>query len=313
MIRLEFLSRVHGFSAAVAALFFFASSCAVAAIMFEPGHIYTTDYHSNVLSQHDEAGNLMGTLNLGRETKGLAFGPDGLLYVVTMPETFGYEVIAIDETGVVHQTYSGTTYVRGNLSYGKVSVDDKYLYVTGQDNLTRFEVNDPAASTVIYNDNQIYDVEILPSGNLLVASAYDIHEITVDGGFVRSIEPPGRLYTDVRGVEYDPATNDIFVTHLGHSNFFFRIMRVDYVTGALEESVQYHYADDMFVSRSGDLIVGSRTQVPGVFGFDLVQHGNVGATSQMFVTQYTIPEPAALLLCCIVGIAGSVGRRARET
>ena len=44
--------------------------------------------------------------------------------------------------------------------------------------LTRFYIGNPSSGTTIYSNNQIFDVEILPSGNLLVASAYEVNEIT---------------------------------------------------------------------------------------------------------------------------------------
>jgi hypothetical protein len=64
---------------------------------------------------------------------------------------------------------------------------------------------------------------------------------------------------DARGVEYDDVTGKIFVTHLGYSGFFLRLMRLDGATGALEDSVTFNHADDLFVTSSGDLLVGSRT------------------------------------------------------
>ena len=129
---------------------------------------------------------------------------------------------------------------------------------------------------------------------LLVASAYEVNEITNAGTLVRGIVPPNASFTDIRGVEYDPATNNLFVTHLGHSGFFFKIMRLDGTSGLLEESADFNYADDLFLTESADLLVGSRTQIPRVYSQELDQIGALGTTSdRMFVTQY-IPEPATI-------------------
>lgn len=207
-------------------------------------------------------------------------------------------------------TYASTSpYIGGNISYGKVAVGNGNIYVAGGNNLTRFQIGDSSSATTIYTTNQVYDVEVLPSGNLLVASAYEVQELTPAGTFIRNIEPSGSLYTDIRGVEYDPATNNVFVTHPGHTGFFFQIMRVDWLTGALEESITLNYADDLFLTREGDLLVGSRTQIPRLYSQDLDELGSLGGVQQMFVTQYTIPEPSTVLLVFSGGLALVVSRR----
>jgi hypothetical protein len=74
-------------------------------------------------------------------------------------------VLALDEAGVVHARYPGNVYVRGNISYGKLDVNEQYLYVAGQSWLTRFELGNPGSSSRIYTENQVFDVEIMSSGN----------------------------------------------------------------------------------------------------------------------------------------------------
>ena len=92
--------------------------------------------------------------------------------------TLSVRISGVDESGAVHARYPGNVYVRGNLSYGKLAVDGERLYVAGQDRLTRFELGDPGSATAIYDANQVFDVEILSNGNLLVASAYRVAEIS---------------------------------------------------------------------------------------------------------------------------------------
>src|SRR5437763_1837006 len=79
-----------------------------------------------------------------------------------------FAVLALDGSGTVHQTYAGPVYVAGNLSFGKIAIDDQYLYVAGQDQLTRFLLGDPNSGSVIYTNNQVFDAAPLPSGDLLV-------------------------------------------------------------------------------------------------------------------------------------------------
>jgi hypothetical protein len=267
---------------------------AYADFSFVPGDYYTSNYFSLVITQYDSSGTVVGSFtlpsNLGTEVRGLAFGSDNLLYA-TVVRGSGFAVLALNSSGAVQQTYPGSVYVAGNLSYGKIALDNQYIYVAGQDLLTRFTLGQPNSGMAIYTNNQVFDVKPLPNGHLLVASAYEIDEITNSGTFIRSIPLVGddNSYTDIRGIEYDPPTNKLFVTELGHTNFFFQIMRIDASTGVLERNVTFNYADDLFLDASGRLLVGSRTQTPNFYTQNLDQVGMLGDGQQMFVTQYPVP------------------------
>ena len=286
----------------------FSAAHLTADLTFAPGNYYTSDYSSRTITQYNNTGAVIGTLTLpsalGDGIQGLAFGADNLLYATVLRGSNGFAVLALDGSGGVQQTYAAPVYTAGNLSYGKIALDGQYLYVTGQNQLTRFLLGDPNSGTSIYTNNQVFDVKPLPSGNLFVASAYTIDEITKSGMVVRSISlQGGEYFTDIRGIEYNPTTNDLFVTHLGHSNFFFQIMRLDATTGLLEKNVTMNYADDMYLTSSGQLLVGSRTQVPRFYDQDLNQTGALGGGQQMFVTQYPIPEPAVIAYVCVGALA----------
>ena len=265
-----------------------------AAFSFTPGHIYTTNYFSLDIMDYDASGNFVDTLTLrsklGSETRGLAFGPDNLLYV-TMVYGSGFAVYALDSTGAVLQTYRySSLYVAGNLGFGKIAIDDRFIYVAGQDQLIRFGLGRPRSGRSIYTNNQVFDAKVLPNGNLFVASAYAIDEITREGAVVRHvILSGGPSFGDVRGVEYDPATDELFVTQLGYTNFNFQLMRINASTGQFEQSVTFNYADDLFLSESGTLLVGSTYQTPRIYSEDLNQLGTIGTAQRMFVTQYTGP------------------------
>jgi hypothetical protein len=261
------------------------------AFAFVPGHYYSSNYSSRVITQYDETGTVVGSHTippeLGQEVRGLAFGPDGLLYATLSRGSNGFAVLALRSDGSVAATYTGSVYVAGNLSFGKLAIDNQYLYVCGQDVVTRFAIGDPSTGTPIYMGFQIFDVKPLPNGNLFVAQASYIDEITNSGTFVRRIElTGGQFFTDIRGIEYHPATNILFVTHLGYSGFNFRIMRVNATTGALLSSVSWNYADDLFLDSSGQLLVGSATQNPTFFSQDLTQGDSLAGEPQMFVTQF---------------------------
>jgi DNA-binding beta-propeller fold protein YncE len=266
-----------------------------AAFTFTPGHIYTTNYSSLDIMEYDSSGNFVDSITLpsklGSETRGIAFGPDNLLYV-TMVRGSGFAVYALDSTGAVQQTYQKTSvYVAGNISFGKIAIDRRFIYVAGQDELIRFTLGRPRfGGRSIYTNNQVLDAKVLPRGSLFVASAYAIDEITNQGTLVRHIIlSGGPSFVDVRGIEYDPATDKLFVTELGYTNFFFQLMRINASTGQFEQSVTFSYADDLFLSESNTLLVGSRTDTPRVYSEELAQIGTIGTAQQMFVTQYTGP------------------------
>lgn len=290
---------------------------AFADFSFVVGDYYSANYFSRDITQYDSSGAVVGSFTLspalGDEIRGIAFGPDNLLYV-TVVRGSGFAVLALDNSGIVQQMYSGSVYFAGDISYGKVALDNQYLYVAGQDQLTRFDLGNPMSGTSIYTANQVYDIRPLPNGDLLVASAYKIDEITTSGSFVRTIPLVGddNFYTDIRGIEYNAITNDLFVTELGHTGFSFQIMRLDAATGVLEKNVEFNYADDLFLTSSGTLLVGSRTQTPHFFDLDLDSLGMLGDGQQMFVTQYTpIPEPSTIAFLLMGGAALFVGKSPR--
>jgi hypothetical protein len=257
-----------------------------------PGHYYTSNYFSRVIKEYDSTGFLVGSYTvpsaLGEEVRGLAFGPDGLLYVAVSRGSSGFTVVALRSDGNVAASYMGSAFVAGNLSYGKIAMDNQYLYVAGGGWLTRFLLGDPSSETMIYGDT--WDVKPLPNGNLFAVQQSWVDEITTSGAFVRRIELTGGgfddHFTDIRGLEYNPATNILFVTHLGGSGFAFRIIRLNATTGALLNSVEFNYADDMFLDASGNLLVGSTNQIPRFYSQDLVQGNSLNGGEQTFVTQY---------------------------
>jgi hypothetical protein len=158
----------------------------------------------------------------------------------------------------------------------------------------------------------VFDAKALPSGNLLVISAYQLQEITLDGVLVRTINPSIGL-GDARGVAYNPATDKIYVSMLGYTGEFSQVMRLDGVTGLVDMQVTYGYPDDLFLTNDGRLLVGSTYQAPAFFDLNLTQTGNLGSGSQSFVTQaIPVPEPGSVILASFAAIVGfGSGRFAR--
>lgn len=274
------------------------------AMSLTPGDIYTSNYFSNTINHYDTSGTLIDSLTLpstiGSEVKGLSFGDNGLLYAVTAKDS-GFNVVAFDGSGTVSESYSGPGYIAGNLSYGKIAFGTNgNFYVAGADNLVAF-TRGSSQGTVIRTDNQMFDVEVLPSGNLLSLSAYGLNELSPTGALVRSINTSIRL-VDARGVEFNPATGKVFVTMLGYTGQYFGLMRFDALTGQIEKNESFWYGDDMVLLADGRLLVGSRTLAPGLYDQDLHLVGTLGLQQQMFVTQMPVPEPSTYQLMLIGGL-----------
>ena len=272
---------------------------------FTPGHIYSTFReigNTQDIIEYSETGTVLGSLTPpslieGDELHGIAFGADGFLYAVKVHfAESGFSVLVLDSSGTVHAAYTMGGIYYGNLSYGKIALDQQYIYVAGGDDLVRFTVGSPNSGVSIYTNNQVFDVKILPNGHLFVAHAYGIDEITNAGTIVRSISLIGADFVDVRGIEYDPAIDKLFVTELGYTNFEFRLMRINASTGVLENSVYFVYGDDLFLTQSNTLLVGSRTETPRIYNENCEFLRTLGTAERMFVTQYisiVIPPPVS--------------------
>ena len=130
------------------------------------------------------------------------------------------------------------------------------IFVAGGDDVVRFTLGDPSSETSIYTNNQLFDVNILPSGHLFVCSAYQVDEITNTGGFIRTVvSSNGTDFVDMWGIEYNSATNKLFITQLGTTGSKYSILRVNATTGEIETGTLFNYANDLFLTQSGNLAV----------------------------------------------------------
>lgn len=225
------------------------------------------------------SGDILTALDDSQETRGIAFGPDNLLYVVTLASK-GYRVLAMNQLGTIQKTYvQEDARIGGNISFGKIIFQaDGRFYVGDLDGLTRFQIGDPSSKTRIWNSAGVYGMTRIPNGNLVLASSNEeLVEIREDGTRVRSIElsDPDKLATGLLGLSalrdvlYHPQEKALYVTHLGHSTFEWKIMKMDPQSGALRAIDQYWYADDLALLKDGSLLVGSRTKAPARYSTDL--------------------------------------------
>jgi hypothetical protein len=291
-----------------ATLLAFAVMCSLpaadASITFTPGHIYSTYTESSIagdpvyrnIIEYDASGTVLGSLVIpslvpNDELRGIAFGPDGLLYAVKVHVGIaGFTVLVLDSSGAVHRTYAmGGIYVFGTGSGGKIAVDPQYIYVAGGSDLVRFTVGDPNSGVSIYSKPEfdVLDVKILPNGHLFVSSSYQIDEITNTGTVVRTVATyNGIEFVDIQGIEYDPVTNKLFVTELGTLDATHTLLRLNASTGAIETTAFFYYAEDLFLTESRTLLVGSRFDAPRVYNENWAFVRRVGTAQRQFVTQY---------------------------
>ena len=248
-------------------------------------------------------------MDFGRATRGMVFGTDGLLYVTATNDIGNYEIFGYDGLGQEIANYSDNMPVVGNnVFYGNLAADGTNIYVGGSDGITKYEIGGNGVGTRIFGaqGQDAFDLEVLPNGNLLVASSHNITEITNSGATVREFNVDGFSFSSVRGVEFDPVNEKIYVTQLSGD----LLLRIDYETEVIDAQSTYWYGCDMHFSDAGELIVGSWTQAPGLFDRDLNFQGNFGAFD-MFVTQSSIPEPASLPILLLAAVLIVVAARRR--
>jgi hypothetical protein len=280
---------------AVLAAILLLPAIASAQFSFTRGHYYATRENNFGIRQYDAAGQIVGTLIAPQRARGLAFGKDGLLYVTVIPTgDDGFRVEALDASGLSHRTYSGSDYFYGDTGAGMLALDDTYLYVAGANKLTRFQIDNPSVRQVISNLHGINDVEVLPSGNLLVGSSFGVAEMTSSGTVLRNIP----LDSGGGPLEFDPAGNAIFVFHTGTSGSTITgLLKFDYTTLQVLGSADLT-AGDLFFTSSGQLLLSSpaftTTVGPRLFSTNFQLNSTFSGDNRGFVTQL-VPEPSSLL------------------
>jgi hypothetical protein len=278
-------------------------SNANAGLSFTPGHIYSTSTSGDTTNvmEYTADGTFLDSLTIPSllqddELRGIAFGPDGLLYAVMVHfADSGYQILALDSSGAVQQTYRmDGIYLFGGGSYGKIAIDHVgNMYVAGGSALVHFTIGDPNSGTVLYVPKlpQTEDIYILPSGHLFVAWDFGVDEITSTGSFVRTVvSSTGPDFVNIWGTEYNPATDKLFVTQLGAGSMY-SILRVNASTGDIETGTFFRYAADLFLTASGNLVVGSWTENAQIYDQDMMLVGPLGNEARFFVTQCPTGSP----------------------
>ena len=104
------------------------------------------------------------------------------------------------------------------------------------------------------------------------------------------VSSTGPDFVNIWGIEYNPATNKLFVTQLGAGSMY-SILRVNASTGDIETGTFFRYASDLFLTASGNLVVGSWTETARIYNQDMIFVGPLGTEQRFFVTQHPTGEP----------------------
>ena len=278
---------------------------------FTAGHFYASEELSPIITEYDSDGTVLDNLTVplgqNRELQGLGFGPDALLYG-TVCYGGALEVVAMNSSGSIVQQYSYPAFsIWNNTSYGKLVFDNAgRFYVGGADGIARFDIGNAASGTKVSTLTDIFDVDVLPNGNILATDSYDIFELAPNGDILGTLTKPAQWVTDIRGIAHDPTDADIlYASALGFGLNTNKIVKLDMATGLLLEQNDFH-GEDICIAEDGRVIFGSRTGAPGIFSDEL---GPLGGANKPFVTQF-IPEPTTVSLMSLGLLA--MGRRRKK-
>ena len=289
------------------------------AMTFTPGHLYASGGSLQgdlAINEYDAAGNLLSSMTppppisaIGGEARGMAFGPDGNLYVVRAAPTFGDPafVQALRSDGSVVRSYSLPASISSNAFLGRIAFDptgDRFYVATGL-GVYRFEGGSTTGSLFI--DAPAIDVEVLPNGELLVGGGDYLYHYSSSGEALSSFSllsdplgltdlPDPRLYF-ILGVEYDPSTNSTFVSAAGYTGLFDHIFRLDGFTNVITGlGTLTGGPADLYLTDARELLVGSRLLPARFSPTTLSSLGAIGTQDRAFVTEMPVPEPGAALL-----------------
>lgn len=307
------------------------------AFTFKPGDYYSST--GQAINHYGTNGALLESLSVttsGPETRGIAFGADGNLYIVrnntfTASGAGDASVDVIDKSGAVLRTYDFSGWIGGVLTTGNIQFapDGKSFYVGALDGVYRFTPEDTRGTKLI--DGGGLDIEVLSNGDILLAGGYELKRYDASGQLIATVDSYindplgltaemsafGVWLSDVNGIEFDETTNTTFVTMLGYSDMSYKILALDGFGNTLKGISYYEKGAEMVLTPSGDLVVASTTQAPGIFavgtGMPLAINlaGRFEGAPALFVTAMPVPEPqtAMLTLAGLATLAAAIRRR----
>ena len=249
-----------------------ALSFSAGAFEFASNDVYASAFYSMTINHYRADGTYVESMVLsstyGTQVHSLAFGPDGLLYAVTATSG-GFAVVAVDSSGTAHGVYNSAIHIEGSPDDGKITFGaNGVFYVTAQKWLTAFQIGSPTGSVIytsnLSSSNLLSAAAVLPTGNLLVLSAFSLDEITSSGTVVRNILSSQYLNW-AGGLAYDKDNDTIFVSNWGSfTGYDASILAIRGSTGHIINGGALPYAKGLLVTSNKQLFIGSWGWAPEV-------------------------------------------------
>jgi hypothetical protein len=268
------------------------------AFELDPALHYSTS--ESAINAYDDTGALVDSLPYGDgELRGAVIGPDDRMHVAQLSSQppHGAYVDTLDPTGRRIARRWIDAPIAGNISYGKLAYarDARLLYLATGHGVFEIKPEARAGAVRRLTGKGAYGVDVLPDGNLLVANDYALAVHSPDGALLSEFtdidDPDGLAGTsnpwlvNVRGVAYSDATDRTYVTMLGYTGFYSRLLAFDGTSNRLVGVTTWH-GNDIHVDDAGNLLVGSGTQAPAWFSPELDMLGQLDGPPARFVAGF---------------------------
>ncbi|MEO1035137.1 MAG: Ig-like domain-containing protein [Pseudomonadota bacterium] len=234
------------------------------------------------------------------EAAGIGVGPDGRLYVVLVDRFDTSRLVAVDRDGAILSSYNLPRPNSSSFNFNKLAFsDDGTAFISGAPGVVTVDLRTASVETLYSSTEQVYDVVVLPSGNLLIAERRAVFEIdATTGDQIRQItlsDPNGLaisvFFPNINALEYDEQRNLIYVSEESSPTGLYAY---DFNTGILQRVVEFRSPADLFVS-DDTVLVGS-FDVPSILSIsDLSVIRPFDQIRRFFVSRY-FPVPSPLVI-----------------
>ncbi|MEL7538936.1 MAG: Ig-like domain-containing protein [Pseudomonadota bacterium] len=313
-------------SAALFAVLVATAPSGAIALELSPGNILTTSEtfaFSIEINEFSDTGSEIGASELldaveGEDLQGLVSGPNGLVYAMVTKLPDDARLVSLGPSGAVFASFPLRSALGGNVSLGKVVYDggDK-IFVGGRLGVDELDLSSFNIRSV-YDLGRVFDLAVLPSGNLLVAERNSIWEVDpADGRRIQRfvVRDPNDLtgiagfstadFT-ILGIEYSEALNRVYVSaDTGPAS----LLVFDFATGDLVLTENFAGADDLYLDADGNLLIASASVAPWVVNpNDLTIVGRLDGGPSRFITRYEPPTvlPAIAFPDVVSGVVAAV-------
>ena len=270
------------------------------AVTFVPGHFYVggsnADGTNAAVHQYDPSGNHIGSFDIefAWEVRGIDFSRDGDLVVSTVVAyTNVLGINTFDENGNIIDRLASTT-TDPFSGHGRINADRESDSDVFLSNINHFR-NVGTRTPYVNVPNSVYDVEPMPSGNLLVSLACSIQEVSPNGQ--TTIRSFSDTCANVGFAELDPTTGHVF-----RANDAGGLTRYDGDgSGNSINNPTVSAVSDIYFTADRNLLVTYQAGPPVLFDRNLqqlFQFEDIGIRN-VAATQMPVPEPDFSLPCLL--------------